>query len=180
MKYFLLIATVCILAFSSCKTKTDYSKEISRLDSAIIKLKDAEKVFYSADTGSLRTTYHFFQGKLRLITERIAKDTVNKNTALFLSIAYEQTGNLQNLLENNKFLERALGEGQQRINDLKHDLAEDLIDKNKSQEYIVNELNASQKISETVHKTVGNAKMAQSKLDSLKTQIIFWADSLSK
>jgi len=58
-------------------------------------------------------------------------------------------------------------------------LTEDLIEKNKSAEYIVNEINASQKIYEAVNKAIENAKMASLKLDSLKTQIIALADSIN-
>ena len=97
-----------------------------------------------------------------------------------MSEAYEQQGNLSNLLDNKKYFSKAIAEGQQRINDLKHDLAADLIEKNKSAEYIVNELNASLKICDVVNKAIENAKSSSAKLDSMKTQIIFLADSLSK
>lgn len=175
----LLSIVYCLLFFSSCKQKTDYSKEISRLDSALVKLKETEKNFLSSDTNSFRSVYNFSQGKLHLISEKIAKDTVKKKTAMFLSEAYEYTGNLQNLLDNKKFLERAMNEGQQRINDLKHDLTENLIEKNKSAQYIVNEINASQKISDAVNKAIEKAKSSSMKLDSLKTEIIHIADSLN-
>ena len=174
----LLSIVYFLLAFSSCKNKTDYSKEISRLDSAVAKLKEAEKVFLSVDTNSLKNIYNSSQEKLHLITDKISKDTVKKKTAMFLSEAYSHTGNLHNLLENKKFMERALKDGEQRISDLKHDLTEDLIEKNKSTEYIVNELSASQKIYDVVNKAIKNAKSSSSKLDSMKTQIIFLADSV--
>ena len=176
----LLPIAYCLLTFSSCKQKTDYSKEISRLDSAVVKLKETEKVFLSVDTNSLKNIYNSSQEKLHLITDKISKDTVKKKTAMFLSEAYSYTGNLQNLLDNKKFMERALKDGEQRISDLKHDLTEDLIEKNKSAEYIVNELNVTQKICDVVNKSIENAKSSSAKLDSMKTQIIFLADSLSK
>ncbi|MEK6616958.1 MAG: hypothetical protein AABZ32_12790 [Bacteroidota bacterium] len=167
-----------LLAFSSCKNKTDYSKEISLLDSAVVKLKEAETFFLSADTGSLRSVYDFSQEKLKMISEKIAKDTVKKKTAVVVSDAYQQSGNIRNLLDNKKYLERAIKESQQRISDLKHDLTEDFIEKNKSTEYILNEMNASQKIYETIRKAIEKAKASATKLDSLKTQISFIADSL--
>ena len=176
----LLLTAYCLLVFfPSCKNKTDYSKEISHLDSAIIKLKEAENIFLTVDTNSLKNIYNSSQEKLHLISDKISKDTVKKKTAMFLSEAYSYTGNLQNLLENKKFMERALKDGEQRINDLKHDLTEDLIEKNKSAEYIVNELNATQKICDVVNKAIENAKSSSAKLDSMKTQIIFLADSLN-
>lgn len=167
-----------IIAFQSCKQKTNYSKEIIRLDSAETVLAAAAKNLLSLDTSRLRTSYYSAEEKLRLISEKIFKDTVKKRTAMLLSDAYEQTGNIRNLLDNKKQLERAVSEGQQRMKDLKHDLSEDLIEKNKSAAYVVNEMNASQKIYEAVNKTIEKAKSSVIKLDSIKTQILFLADSV--
>ena len=114
-----------------------------------------------------------------MISQKLSGDTVRKKAALLLSDAYEQEGNLSNLLENNKYLHRAVMEGMQRISDLKHDLAEDVVEKNKAAEYIVNELNASQKVCEIINNTIAKAKKSSIKLDSLKTKIIFLADSLT-
>jgi cell division septum initiation protein DivIVA len=110
--------------------------------------------------------------------EKLSKDTVKKKTATFLTDAYEQSGNISNLLNNKKYLERAMKESGQRISDLKHDLNENLIEKNKSAEYIVHELNASGKICDVVNKAIERAKTSSAKLDSMKTRIIFIADSL--
>jgi len=55
---------------------------------------------------------------------------------------------------------------------------ENLIEKNKVAEYIVNEMNASHKIYETVNKAIANAKSSVKKLDSLKTELTHITDSL--
>ncbi len=136
--------------------------------------------FLLVDANSIRIVYNLSREKLDSITEKISKDTVKKKTAIFLSEAYGYAGNLQNFLDNKKFMERAIKEGQQRINDLKHDLTEDLIEKNKSAAYIVNEINASQKICDVVNNAIERAKTSAAKLDSMKTEITFIADSLSK
>ena len=174
------LTALCLFAVSpSCKQKTDYSVEISRLDSAASELVSAEKTFLSLDTNSLRSAYDSTLGKLRMISAEISGDTVNKETAIFLSDAYEQTGNISTVLNNKKYFGRALQDGQQRISDLKHDLQEDLIEKNKSAAYVVNEMNASQKISEAVNNAIVKAKISSAKLDSMKTQILFLSDSLN-
>jgi hypothetical protein len=173
----LLSTTTVFFLFSSCKQKIDYSKEISQLDSALAALTATEKILLDVDTGALRTSYNAIAEDLQL-TEKLSKDTVKKKTAMLLSIAYEQSGNMHNLLENRKYLERAVTESKQRISDLKHDLAENLIDKNKAMEYIVNELKSTEKICDAVNKSIEKAKMSATKLDSLKTEITFLADSL--
>ena len=176
---YLLPAAYCLLAVCiSCKQKTNYSGEIARLDSAVVKLIEAENTFTALDTVSLQASSRLFQEKLHTIRDRISGDTVKKITAQFLSYACEQEGNLANLIENKRYFARAIAEGRQRISDLKHDLTEDLIEKNKSAGYIVNELNASQKICETMNQSIEKAKSAAAKLDSMKTRIIFIADSL--
>ena len=111
---------------------------------------------------------------------KISKDTVKKKTALFLSDAYEQSGNILNLLGNKKFLEKAINDSKKQIDDLKHDLNENLIEKNKSDGYVVNEINASRKISDAANKAIEKAKTSVAKLDSMKTRILFLADSLTK
>ncbi len=175
----LLAIAYCLLVFTfSCKPKTDYTNEISRLDSAAIRLKEASTAFSSSDTNAFRSVYTFSQEKLHGIYQTIAKDTLQKNTALFLSDASEHMSNLQNMLENKRFFEKAMTEGEQRIRDLKHDLEADLHEKNKSMEYVVNEINASQKLSEAVNKTIEKARSSATKLDSMKTRIEFLSDSL--
>jgi len=89
-------------------------------------LKEAENILLSADTNPLRSSYNFSKEKLQLISEFISKGTVKKKTAIFLSDAYEQSGNIQNLLDNKKYLEQSISECQQRIRDLKHDLTKPL------------------------------------------------------
>ena len=169
---------VVIFSLHSCKQKTDYTKEISRLDSALTVLTGADKILSSVDTSTLRISYNSTANDLHGIMEKLSKDTVKKKTAQFLSDAYERSGNILNLLSNKKFLERAIAESRQRISDLKHDLDENLIEKNKSEEYIVHEFNSSGKIYETINKAIERAKSSSLKLDSMKTQIIFIADSL--
>jgi len=108
----LLPIAYCLLVFIfSCKQKTDYSKEISRLDSAGIVLAEAEKNLLSVDTSTLRSSYNSVSENLHSIIKKISKDTVKKKTAMFLSDAYQQSGNILNLLGNKKHLERALREG---------------------------------------------------------------------
>lgn len=99
---------------------------------------------------------------------------------MFLSEIYELSGNILNLLDNKKLLERAVKESKQRISDLKHDLNENLIEKNKAAGYVVNEMSASHKIYEAVNKVITNAKTSVKKLDSLKTEIVHIADSLQE
>lgn len=163
---------------SSCKQKTDYAKEIALLDSISDALSIAEKSLLSADTVSLNTMCSAFTTNLNDLTEKLSKDTVAKKTALFLSTAYEQTAHIRNLLTNKTFYIKAIRESRQRINNLRHDLKENLIEKNKSAAYIVNELNSAGKIHDAVQGCMENVKSASSRLDSLKTEIISFADSL--
>ncbi len=176
-KLCLLLTAYCLLVIS-CKQKTDHSHEISRLDSASAITESAEKFLLSVDTVSLRATYNIVQQDLNTIMTKISSDTVQKKTALFLAEAYDQVGSIINLLSNKKFLEKAMNDSRKQISDLKHDLAEDLIEKNKSGAYIVNEINASAKISDATNRAVQRAKEAVVKLDSLKTRIVSFADSL--
>ena len=164
--------------FSSCKQKTDYSKEIAQLDSALVKLNAAGTVFLAIDTNALRTSDLFFKEKLRMIREKLSGDTVKKITAQFLSEAYEQEGYLANMMDNKKFLARAIEEGRKRMLGLKHDLGEDLIEKNKAAIYIVTELGSSEKICDAMNGAIEKAKSATARLDSMKTRVIFLADSL--
>jgi hypothetical protein len=176
--FWLLAIGYWLLALSSCKPKSDYTKAISRLDSAETVLVSAEKNLLSVDTSNLRASYNSSANNLHIMG-KLSQDTVKKKTALFLTDAYELSGNISNLLNNKKFMGRAISESRQRISDLKHDLNESLIEKNKSDEYIVHEINASKKIYETVNKAIEKAKSSSGKLDSMKTQIAFFADSLN-
>jgi hypothetical protein len=176
------LCAVCgLLSFIfSCKQKTDYTREISRLDSASAALEIAEKSLLRVDTAALRTSYNTLSASLHELTEKISKDTVKKKTALLLSAAYEQAEHIHTLLENKKYFERAIRESRQRLNDLEHDLAANLIDKNQSQKYIANEMNAFQKICNAVNQALAKTTIAKDTLDSFHTGILFLKDSLTK
>ncbi|MBI4947839.1 MAG: hypothetical protein HY840_15725 [Bacteroidetes bacterium] len=174
-----MLAILVSISLFSCKQKTDYSKEISRLDSAVAVLAGAEKNLVSVDTNKLRTSFNSTKNDLQTIMEKISKDTVKKKTAMFLTSAYKQSENIINLLNNKNFIERAIHESQQRINDLKHDLNANLIEKNKSAKYLVHELNASGKIYDLATNSLEKAQSASAKLDSMQTKITFLADSLT-
>lgn len=177
-----LLPATCLLLLLlfSCKQKWDYSGEISRLDSAATELIEAKKHFLSVDTIAVRAKFLFAKEKIHSISENISKDTIRKEMALFLSATYEEIGDMQNLLENKKYLERALDETRQRISDLQHDLKEGLVEKEKAAEYIAAEINTSEKLSGTITTAVNKAKTSFTKLDSLSDRLLFLADSLTK
>ncbi|HET7819765.1 MAG TPA: hypothetical protein VFL70_10700 [Bacteroidia bacterium] len=174
-----VFAFLITLLLASCNSPYDYTKEIVLLDSASAKLKEAEKAILNLDTISLKSSYSFSINTLQSISEKIAHDTLNKTTAVVLNNAFEQTKNLENLFDNKKFLSRALSEGYKRIENLKHDLQNDLIEKKLSDEYIKNEINSSEKLNDLVTTSITKAKIAVIKLDSLKTGITSLADSLA-
>ena len=151
---------------------------IFRLDSASSALILTERNLLLVDTNNLSKAYDTISSKLHKLTEKLLKDTVNKKTAVLLSISYEETANIQNLLANKKNLTRIITESKQRINNLKHDLKDNLIEENKSNEYVINEINSTGKISYTVNKAIKKAHISFNKLDSLKTELTFLEDSL--
>lgn len=166
------------LLFFSCKQKIDYSKEITRLDSAVAVLTSAEQILHSADTAFLKRTMDSAAVKLSRISEKIKHDTLDKPVAMFLSNAYDHSGNILNFLENRNHLQRAVLESKNRMSNLKHDLAEDLIEQNKSAAYIVSEISAAAKISDMIKSSVNNASVSSAKLDSMQSQIAQFADSI--
>ena len=98
---------------------------------------------------------------------------------MLLSEAYRHSGNIRILLNNTKCLINAIDETKQRISNLKHDLNKNLIEKNKSAKYVVKEISASEKIYATAADIIEKTKSSVIKMDSLKTQIIALADSLT-
>jgi hypothetical protein len=174
----LCIACIIWLSASYCTQKTDYSRDLSRVDSLSTLLAKSEKMLLQTDTLALHTTYNMLSASLHEISEKISKDTLDKKTAVLLSRAYVHAGHLRTLLENKSYLEKAIQESVQRLSDLKHDLAANLIEKNESVKYMSKEINATGKVCNAVNKTLENAASSGYTLDSLKTEISLLAGSL--
>ena len=168
----------CTIFLLSCKQKWDYTKELVQLDSTSTRLIAAERNLLGADTGYFRVSYNSTAQYLRSIKEMCFNDTLQKNTAIFLSDAYTYSANVYCLLDSNKSIEKIISASKERISDLKHDLAHSLIEKNNAKEYIEYEQKAVQEITESIIRTIEKANVSCEKLDLLKTQIIFMADSL--
>lgn len=174
----LLLFSLFIAFIPSCKQKWDYTKEIVQLDSTSTILQSLEKNLLAIDTGYLRSSFDSAAHYLSTIKEKCFNDTVQKNTAIFLSDVYECSGNICYVLDSSKWLEKIINESIQRVNNLKYDLAQNLIEKNNAKEYVAYELKAANKMSESIVRAIEKANVCCVKLDSMKTQIIFMADSL--
>lgn len=176
---FVFLFSIFYYLFSSCEPKPDYSAEISQLDSAGALTEEAEKILFSSDTHSLRTAYNSTAQNLNNIIQKLAGDTVKKKMGIFLTDAFQQSGNIINLLDMSDYLKKSVTESEQRIKNLKHDLLKNLIEQDRVREYVEHEIVASKKIHGLVTNSVARAKLSAAKLDSLKTKIIALADSLS-
>lgn len=176
---FVFLFSIFYYLFSSCEHKPDYSAEILQLDSAEALDEEAEQILLSSDTHSLRATYNATAQNLQSIIRKLAGDTVKKKMGVFLTDAFQQSGNIINLLDMSRELEKSITESKQRIKNLKHDLSKNLIENAQAEGYVVHEIAASRRIHQLVTNSVTQAKLSAIKLDSLKTKIIALADSLN-
>ena len=180
MKYiFFILSTIFVLtSSSSCKQKSNYTKEISSLDSSVIELKKSENNLLNLDTLSIQKTFSHTEITLKTLHNLILKDTINKKSALQLSTLYEQFENLQYFFDNQHYFIMAARENIHQIENLKYDLKENLVEPNKANEFIHNELSSSTKVTEIITEAIAKAKNASKKLDSLSIQHAFPFDSI--
>lgn len=174
----LLCIVYCLLAFISCKPRTDFSKEISSLDSAKAVLTATREKLSSVRSPDSNAT-GFLSASIKEIRSLQASDTVNKETAVLLAELSGLKGILIGLKRYRENYIRAAEESLKRAGALQHDLIENLIeDDNKSREYIVHEAKALEKIIAGLKLIIEMNAVSVHKLDSLKTRITLISDSL--
>lgn len=156
----------------------DYSKEVTQLDSLTTMLVESEKILSASDTVSLKRILDAF-ATVRSASQKISGDTIHKKTAMFLLSVYEHSQNILNFLQNKSYLQQTITESKKRINNLKHDLTNNLIEKQKSFDYLLNETNTATKIHEMIKNLLASANASAAKLDSMRIQIIYLPDSLN-
>ena len=176
--FLLLFFIFCVAFISSCKQKWDYTREMVQLDSISTLLISAERNLLAIDTGYFRVSYNSTAQYLNSIKESCFNDTLQKNTAIFLSDVYHYSGNVHYLLDSSDHLEKLVKESKQRLGNLKYDLTQNLIDKNNAKEYIAHERREAQRTTESILLVIEKAKLSCEKLDSMKTRISALADNL--
>jgi len=158
------------MGLESCKLKTDYQREIKAIDSTISILDSCKNTLIQIDSASL-------QSKCFDLANILSGDTIKKDNALLLSKQVELSKNIQNLLNNKHSLELALHESIKQLSNLKQDLSFDLITKNNSQQFVVNEINESQRILSTIESAIKIANTSANQLDSIQKSAPTIADT---
>lgn len=177
----LLSMTTAILCCSSCRQKPDYSGEMSRLDSTYQALDSAAAKFRThapADSAAIAAGSKKIAESIREIKSLFPSDTVNKELAMFLYQLSDLKGSLDLADANGRYYSRSIDSSRKQIMNLKTDLNNGLIDKNKAEEYVVNEINTAKKIIEGMNNTTFQSREDFRKLDSLLPRIIMITDSL--
>ena len=175
----LLPVICCLLALIiSCKQKSDFSAEISRLDSALASVKNSDSILRLVDTAGVRRIIALTDEKLSGVSAQLRADTLRKSSAIFLSDCYETLRHLQGGLENRKYHLKALGESKVHLEALAHDLKENLLDKNKASEYVVTELKECGKLTSSALDIPKKMNASAAILDTLQSRIAAFADSI--
>ena len=143
-----------------------------QLDSTSNVLVSAEKNLLAIDTSYFRASYNSTAQYLSSIKERYFNDTVEENTAIFLSDVYTCSGRIHYLLDSSNSLEGIISVSKRRISDLKHDLEQNVVENNNAKKYVAYELNVAQKTTESIVIAIEKAKLSSIKLDSMKTRIM--------
>lgn len=177
--YFLFLSAPGLIALApSCKPAPDYSRDIARLDSALLERAVIYNAWKYIDTSAILALISKTEEKLSPVSEKLKADTILKTQALFLSDCYQTKDHLKQALENRKYFAEELEKNRQRIENLEHDLMENLLEENKAREYVVNELNALEELTGMASSAFSNMQVSAAALDSLQGKITAFADSL--
>ncbi len=76
-----------ILLCSSCKQKTDFSVEIAKIDSTVIRVTGTLEMLNSIDSVDLKHSSSELAILINQLGDSLTNDTINKNTALELQKA---------------------------------------------------------------------------------------------
>lgn len=160
-KLIFIIPLLLILA----QCTSPYKGEIAQLDSALLALDSAKQTLHNLDTGLIYQRYRQINENLLRLSS--IDDTLTKEDA-FLIDAYSSqfkaytrwSGQIAPLYEEVEVVPS-------QIENLKIDLSKNLIDKEKTSEYVKNEIEMAKYVTASVYKMqLGTVKINQTYLDT--------------
>lgn len=164
------------LAFTACKNAME--KEIGEVDALISMVDEIEKSVLSIDT--TRAFAAKKQVSMDLAMIESLDDTLDKETAFRLDDYYSGKKKLFRFSSNYKSFITQIGFAKVQLNNLKQDIDNGIVDKEKFKDYYASEQASVMELSSTVNKSVNGIEEAIQKMELDREEILTLFEELKQ
>jgi len=168
MKKYITLIFVVAIVFTACKN--EMQKEIGEVDGLISMVDEIEKSVLSVDTTRAFAAKKQVSMDIAMI-ESIG-DTLDKETAFRLDDYYSGKKRLFRFATNYNGFIKQIDFAKEQLNNLKQDLNNGLVDKEKFKDYYAAEQASVMELSSQVNKSVGGIEEAIQKMELDREEIL--------
>ena len=173
MKRYLILLIITSLSFNACKNA--FEKEAGQIDSLMAIVKDTENALLSVDTSRVFSTTRQMQKDIADINS--VADTLDKETAFKLADYYSSKKQLYQLTSNYATYNTKINLAKKQLNDLKQDLNNGLITKEKFSDYYRTEQMAVVELNNEINRAINGLEVRLQKMELNRAEI---ADIIEK
>ncbi len=176
MKKYLVFILITSLAFTACKNAME--KEIGEVDSLISMVDEIEKSVLSIDTTRAFAAKRQVSMDLAMIES--LGDTLDKATAFKLDDYYSGKKRLYRFSTNYKEFITQIDYAKNQLKNLKQDINNGLVEKDKFQEYYNVEQASVMELSSKVNKSISGIELAIQKMELERDEILLIFEELKQ
>lgn len=172
MKKYITLIFIVTVVFTACKNEmqNEIQKEIEEVDSLISLVDEIEKSVLSVDTSRAFAAKKQVSMDIAMIES--LEDTLDKETAFKLDDYYSGKKRLFRFASNYNGFIKEIDLAKEQLNNLKQDLNNGLIDKEKFKDYYASEQASVMSLSSQVNKSVGGLEEAMQKMELNREDIL--------
>ena len=168
MKKYLVVALMFVLVFTACKN--EMQKEIGEVEGLISMVDEIEKSVLSVDTSRAFEAKRQVSMDITMIES--LGDTLDKETAFRLDDYYSGKKRLYRFSSNYTGFIKQIDFAKEQLQNLKQDLNNGLVDKEKFKDYYAAEQASVMELSSTVNKSVSGIEEAIQKMELDREEIL--------
>ncbi len=155
----------------SCKPRADYSKQLATLDSLSKAFDAAEKEFTSIDSAKVREQLDSINKNLDFIQQNY-KDTMPKDMAYMLSDYRDVKFPLEEYTRQKNAFYKELSFSRDQFRNLEHDLKNNLVEKEKAEEYFMQEKKAGEQLCRSLNALTSSVKEKSAKFEPMTAKAV--------
>lgn len=175
MKQYLLIISLIAFSFFACKNA--YEKELGEVEGLITMVDEIEKTVLSVDTSKAFDAQRKIAQDFKVLNS--LNDTLSKEDAFRLDDFYSGKKKIFRFSSNYMYILKQVEFAKKQLNELKQDLNNGLIEKDKFKEYYSTEHASIMDLNMQVNKSVNGVDEAVQKLELNRSEIDKLLEELS-
>ena len=172
MKGRITLFLVLVLLATACN-RTDYTTEISQIDSLMVELDSAKDMYSSIDTAGFSELSQSFSENTAFVQQvyKQRNDTMPRDVAMLMSEYRELKKPAKGFLVKHKSIGEELDFTEKQLEDLRHDLENNLLDSNFVDRMLTDEMKAVNEVESSVATLKLSGKFTKKKQAEMEPQV---------